>query len=165
MFFKFALRDLAALAICLLAWRFYGAAPDSLLAAFGLGTAAVLATMVVTYLVHEWGHLGGAVFTGSTVYAPRPLFSVFLFHFDGHKNSRRQFVGMSVGGFVTSLGMLITLFAVLPLETWPARITIALVAIGIVGTAYLEVPTAWRVHRGAALPSGPVYEPFPTATH
>jgi fermentation-respiration switch protein FrsA (DUF1100 family) len=162
MFIRFFVRDLVLLALCILAWRLN-------LSEFTAGSGvipvlcsavAVILTVLVSYEVHEWGHLSGALLTGSTVHAPNRLIHQFLFHFDGKVNDRRQFVGMSIGGLTASVLALLGLLVVLPLATWTAKVILALVGIGIVATFLREVPEAWRVHRGIIVPTGPVYEPF-----
>lgn len=161
MFIKFLVRDLALLALCILAWRLN-------LSEFAAGNVAsvlcsaltVVLTVLASYEVHEWGHLSGALLTGSKVHAPDRLIHQFLFHFDGQRNDRHQFVGMSIGGLAASLLALAVLLLVLPLDTWTARIVLGLVGIGIIATFLREVPEAWRVHRGIIVPTGPVYEPF-----
>jgi hypothetical protein len=162
MFARFVIRDLVLLALCLLSWRLNlseFAAGNGVLAVLCSAVATIL-TVLVSYEVHEWGHLSGALLTGSKVHAPNRLIHQFLFHFDGSANDRRQFVGMSIGGLAASLLALGALLLVLPLATWTAKVILALVGIGIVATFLREVPEAWRVHRGIIVPTGPVYEPF-----
>jgi fermentation-respiration switch protein FrsA (DUF1100 family) len=162
MFTRFFIRDLVLLGLCILAWRLNlseFAASNGVLAAL-CSALAVILTVLVSYEVHEWGHLSGAVLTGSKVHAPHRLVHQFLFHFDGSANDRRQFVGMSIGGLVASLVALAGLLLLLPLATITAKVILALVGIGIVATFLREVPEAWRVHRGIIVPTGPVYEPF-----
>jgi hypothetical protein len=162
MFIRFFIRDLVLLALCVLTWRLNlsGFAADSGVVAVLCSTATVILTVLVSYEVHEWGHLSGALLTGSTVHAPQRLIHQFLFHFDGKANDRHQFVGMSIGGLAASVLALAALLLLLPLATWTAKIILALVGIGIVATFLREVPEAWRVHRGIIVPTGPVYEPF-----
>jgi hypothetical protein len=162
MFFKYFIRDLALLALCLLAWRLNLSALAAANDVFAVvcGTVTVVLTVLCTYEVHEWGHLGGALLTGSKVHAPNRLIHQFLFHFDGAANNRHQFVGMSVGGLAASIVGLAGLLLLLPLATWTAKVILALVGLGVVVTFAREVPEAWRVHRGIITPTGPVYEPF-----
>lgn len=162
MFGKYIVRDLVLLGCCVLAWQLNMStlASGSLLIAIPCSALAVILTVLAAYEVHEWGHLSGALLTGSTVHAPNRLIHQFLFHFDGQRNDRRQFVGMSIGGLVASVVAFAVLLLVLPLATWTAKIILGLVGIGIVATFLREVPEAWRVHRGIIKPTGPVYEPF-----
>lgn len=162
MFYKYIARDLVLLGLCVLAWQLNMStfASANLLVSILCSALTVILTVLASYEVHEWGHLSGALLTGSTVHAPNRLIHQFLFHFDGKLNDRRQFVGMSVGGLVASVLALAVLLLVLPLATWTAKIILTIVGIGIIATYLREVPEAWRVHRGIIVPTGPVYEPF-----
>jgi hypothetical protein len=53
-------------------------------------------------LLHEWGHLLGALATRSRVLPPDRLGSGYLFSFDSRTNSRSQFLVMSFSGFVVT---------------------------------------------------------------
>jgi hypothetical protein len=165
MFFKYFVRDMVLLALCVLAWQLNLSEPvaANAFAAVACGMLTVILTVLVSYEIHEWGHLGGALLTGSTVHAPDRLVHQFLFHFDGKRNDRRQFVGMSIGGLAASLVALALLLLLLPLHTLAAKVVLGLVGLGIVVTFAREVPEAWRVHRGIIVPTGPVYEPFASA--
>lgn len=159
MFWKFAVRDGVVVLLCAGCWSL-----DAVLRGPGLPAvlSAVLAAVTATlvgYVAHEWGHLSGALLLGSKVYAPRPLFSPFLFHFDTQHNNARQFLAMSLGGFVASALFATALLVWLPLATLAAKLTLLLVGIGVLATLAVEVPGAWRVARGAPLPTGPVFEP------
>jgi F0F1-type ATP synthase assembly protein I len=156
--YKHAVRDgLVAVATLSLWWV------DAGLQSRGGGLALLVALLagVMTaycgYLVHEWGHLLGALSAGSVVHLPRRLFSVFLFRFDSDLNDRRQFLRMSMGGFIASALVVALLLAVLPLDARSGQIALALVLLGVVATFVLEVPVAWRVARGAPLPRGAAY--------
>jgi peptidoglycan biosynthesis protein MviN/MurJ (putative lipid II flippase) len=161
MFAKLAIRDLVIVMFCLACW-----ALEMQLRGTGgflhvlAALAAGLTTVIVGYCGHEWGHLTGAVIAGGRVYAPNNLSALFLFHFDTRLNSPKQFLSMSVGGFVASIAFFIFLLAVLPLNTLAAIVAVAISIIGLIATAITELPMAWRVGHGAALPTGPVYEPI-----
>jgi membrane-associated protease RseP (regulator of RpoE activity) len=158
---KVLLRDLALLGVCLglLAW-------DASLREAGrsgaLGTAVALGAGLllglVGYLLHEWGHLAGARLSGSVVTLPRSARTIFTFFYDTQRNTREQFLAMSCGGFVASAAMVTLYVSVLPLGALSGRVALAVTALGVVATVALELPTAWRVYRGAGLPAaGPAY--------
>lgn len=156
---KHALRDLAVVGVTLAVW-----AIDAQVRREGAGgwsvPVALLAgalTAYSGYLVHEWGHLLGALSARSVVHLPDRVLSVFLFQFDSDRNDRRQFLRMSMGGFVASAVAVAFLIAVLPLQAWSGRIAMLLVLLGVVATFILEVPVAWRVARGAPIPHGAAY--------
>jgi hypothetical protein len=162
MLYKLAFRDLLVLAACLGCWaldarvgRASGGALSWASAALSAGVSALVA-----FLAHEWGHLAGAWLTKSEVYMPRRLTSLFLFHFDTARNDRRQFLAMSLGGFVASAMVVALVVAFVPLDALAGQVTLALVGLGVLATLVLEVPTALGVHRGAPLPRGAVYEPI-----
>lgn len=99
-FFRLGLRDLAIAAAVVGAWPFLAplSAAESALADF-VGVLLGLAVAVACYLGHEWGHLAGALATGSRVAAPSSLTAISLFSFDSKRNDRRQFIVMSFSGF------------------------------------------------------------------
>ncbi len=118
---------------------------------------AILAGVLLAvsgYLVHEWGHLLGALASRSVVHLPESVSAVFLFKFDTGLNSSRQFLWMSIGGFIASAIVIALYVAILSLDLLADRIALGLTVLGVLATFVLEVPPAWRVYRGAALPSG-----------
>ncbi len=122
-----------------------------------LNIAAGLMTVVVGYLIHEWGHLIGAWSRRSVVVIPKWT-SPFLFNFDVGCNSREQFNAMAMGGFIASIVFVVAIAALLPMHLLASKIAATLTAIGVIATFILEVPTAWRVFRGAPLPQqGPAF--------
>ena len=147
---KHALRDAAVVAATLAVWRIEGGGTAT---AVGAGVLAALCG----YLVHEWGHLGGAWLSGSVVHLPESVFSTFLFHYDSDRNRREQFLAMSCAGFVAT-GLVVALFvAVLPLDSLAGRVALGLTALGVLATVVLEFPPAWRVLRGGSIPRGVAY--------
>ena len=83
MFWRLLVRDLAVAVVVATGWRLgahlsTGSGPIADLVGVVLGIGAG----VVAYLAHEWGHLLGALATGSAVRAPAGLASAFLFSFD-----------------------------------------------------------------------------------
>lgn len=157
MFWKFAVRDLVILAVCLGCWQLEAAlrAPGWQLLPILAAVLAAVVTTLVGLLFHEWGHLAGAAFLHSAVGSPRKLVTPFLFYFDTERNNGRQFVGMSLGGFLASGVFVLLLLALLPLHSLAGKLTLLFVIIGVVATLILEVPAAWRVAHGAAVPPGP----------
>jgi uncharacterized membrane protein len=153
-----AVRDASIIAVTLLVWWV-----DATLRNQG-GTIAVTVAIVAGaltalcgYLLHEWGHLLGALSARSAVHLPETASSVFLFRFDSDRNSRAQFLRMSMGGFVASALVIVLLVGVLPLDALSGKVAMFLVVLGVVATFILEVPVAWRVARGAPIPSGAAY--------
>ncbi|HEY0917463.1 MAG TPA: hypothetical protein VGE22_21455 [Solimonas sp.] len=152
---KLLARDLAVVAttLALVAWSHQLQAAGTALhwPVAILGGALVA---VSGYLVHEWGHLLGALSRGSRVELPPTLAAVFLFKFDSDRNDRRQFLAMSMGGFIASIVVVALLAVILDLGYWADRIAMGLTVLGVAATFILEVPGAWKVYKGAPLPHG-----------
>lgn len=155
---KLLLRDLGLLALAILLWR-WSHALQAAASALTLPVAILSGALLtwIGYLAHEWGHLLGALAGGSRVELPQRLLAVFLFKFDSSRNNRRQFLGMSMGGFVASGLVLAIYVALLSMPWWADRIALALTLLGVVATLILEVPGAWRVYKGAPLPQGAAF--------
>lgn len=158
-FFAMAARDGLIIAITLALWLLTiegGKAHDAASVALHLGTA--LMTVICGYLIHEWGHLIGAWLIRSTFFLPSSVVaSPFLFRFDNRRNTRRHFVWMVWGGFVSSALLVAFLLVVLPKELLAAQVALGLTALGVLATIVIEVPEFWRVYRGAPLPSGAAF--------
>jgi len=155
---KLLARDLsvAAVTIALVAWSHQLQAAGSALH-WPLALLAGALVAVSGYLTHEWGHLLGALSRGSRVELPPTLAAVFLFKFDSDQNDRRQFLAMSMGGFIASIIAVALLAAVLDMGYWADRVAMGLVVLGVIATFILEVPGAWKVYKGAPLPHGAAF--------
>ena len=152
--FKLLLRDLAIIALAATALRASHGIGGGSPAHWPLALAAGALLAVAGYLAHEWGHLLGALASRSRIELPARITAVFLFKFDTGANDRRQFLWMSVGGFIAS-GIVVALYLqLLSFERLADRIALLLTGLGVLATAVLELPSAWRVLRGAGLPDG-----------
>jgi hypothetical protein len=157
---SFFLRDAALLAFTLWLWNVAArpqAEPTWLTTSAGIAAGSMVT--ICGFLAHEWGHLAGALAARSVVHFPPRLASVFLFHFDSAQNDRFQFLSMSMGGFAASILVIAAFLALVPFDTIAGRVAIVLLGLGVLATLVLEVPTAWRVAKGAPLPRGAVYSP------
>jgi len=155
---KHVARDVGLLALTLLAWQLDGtarAAGSTL--EWATAPVAGALTAIVGYLFHEWGHLIAARATGSVVRLPDRASEVFLFNFHSDRNSARQFLAMSLGGYVASILVIALLLVVLPLETLAGKLALTLVGLGVLATAILELPPFFAVLRGGPLPRGTAY--------
>ena len=159
-FLRFALRDagLTALTLTLATIEHEG---ESTIV---IGLLVGVLVPVLGFLLHEWGHLAGTWLSGGVAHAPRSLASFFLFHFDVEKSTRAQFLAMSFGGYLATFFVVLALLAWVDLSRLSGMVALVLSVLGIGVTVALEVPTTWRVWRGAPLPTGGVYVGEPTKT-
>lgn len=158
---KLAIRDVAAIALCAGCWMLESQLRPGggVLHWLALGVVAVT-TFLANYLCHEWGHLLGARLAGSVCHPANTLKTFYLFHFDTHHNSARQFLAMAAGGLVASTLLLPVWSVVLPLHTPAGIATLTLIALGYIATLATELPVVWRIAHGAPLPRGALFEPM-----
>ncbi len=141
MLVKLLARDAALVALTVLLWRLVaGASAQPGLAGDAAGVLAGAAVGVCGYLAHEWGHLLGALAGGSTVHPARSLASGFLFSFDSRANSRRQFLALSLGGWLATAGVLWFVYAALPAGLFASRVACGVVAANVLLVVLIEVP-------------------------
>jgi hypothetical protein len=161
MFAKLAIRDLAAVGVCIGCWIFEVQlrASGGALHWFAIAAAAVTA-FLANYLCHEWGHLLGARLAGSVCHPSNTLKTFYLFHFDTRRSSVRQFLAMAAGGLIASTLLLPFWLVVLPLHTAAGIAAMTLIALGYLATLATELPVVWRIARGAPLPHGALFEPM-----
>jgi hypothetical protein len=157
---RFALRDALVIAAMLGIWIY--ASPVS--AGEGpvadlLGVVAGAGIGLSVYLLHEWGHLLGALGTGSVVHPGQTPGSRYLFSFDSRRNDRRQFLVMSAGGFVvTGLAMWIV-YAALPGDLFATRVARGAVSFLAFLAIFVEFPlVVWALVR-SDLPPVDVFSP------
>jgi hypothetical protein len=141
MFIKLLIRDLAIVTVTALIW-IYGAGASAQPGLRGdfLGVLAGVTIGVCGYLLHEWGHLLGAVAAGSTVRAPKSVASGFLFSFDSRANSRRQFLALSFGGWLATAIVLWMVYARLPQDLFASRVAGGVVTANVLLVLVIEVP-------------------------
>lgn len=157
---RLALRDATIATATLAVWALDARlrAEGGLAVAGGIAAvAAGASTALCGFLLHEWGHLLGALSAGAVIHPASRVASVFLFRFDVSRSTRAQFLRMSWGGFAASALAVAVLLAVLPLGALSGQVALGLVSLGVVATFVLEIPVAWRVARGGALPTGAAY--------
>jgi len=122
-----------------------------------IAVAAGASLTLTAFLLHEWGHWLGARGTGGTVHPGRRIWSFFLFSFDTGRSDRRQFLAMSLGGYVATLVALGIIAALVDPGQLSGQVALGLTTVGLIVTFAAEVPTTVRVARGAPLPTGGVY--------
>jgi len=141
MFAKLLARDLTIIALTALIWRL-GASVSATPGIPGdfAGVLAGIAIGASGYLLHEWGHLAGALLSGSAVTPPRSVASGFLFSFDSRANTRGQFLALSFGGWIASLLELWLVYAELPGELFASRVARGVVAGNMLLIVLIEIP-------------------------
>ena len=143
------LRDVVVLVATFALWS-WSRELDAVHSALAIPVAilAGASAAVAGFLLHEWGHLLGALIAGSAVSYPSTIRSIFLFKF-GESNGRRQYLWMSGGGFAASIVVIAVMAVTLSFNVVADWIALALVVAGVLATFILEIPPAWRVLRGA----------------
>lgn len=152
------IRDVALITLAIVVWQYSRQLQDS--GAGLMWPAAIAAGLLIPlagFLVHEWGHLAGALVCGARVEYPSTPLAVFLFKFDVESSDRRQFLAMSNGGFIASIVLVALLLVVLSPHYRGDLIALALSGLGVLATFILELPAAWKVWRGAPLPAGAAF--------
>ncbi len=151
---KLALRDLAILTLAALLYLLL--APLS--AGTGMlsdltGVAAGLAIGISAFLLHEWGHLLGALGSRSDVRLPEHVGSIYLFSYDSQRNSRRQFLIMSLSGFAVTGIAVWAVYAALPDGQLATRVARGAVLFLAFLTVVLEFPLVlWSLARSTIPP-------------
>lgn len=141
MFAKMLLRDLAIVGGAgLLWWLLAGFSGDVGPVADFTGVLVGLAVGLVPFVLHEWGHLFGAIATRSSVRPPTTLATPYLFSFDSKQNSRRQFLAMSFSGWVVSIAVAWAIYTQLPPDLLATRVARGVVVLAIGLIVVIEVP-------------------------
>lgn len=153
-------RDLAAVALLAVVWWFEPGFRDGSARGWAVTVFAGVLTAFVGFLMHEYGHLTASLATGAKVSYPRSPLCTLIFHFDSAQNDRRQFLWMSMGGYLATLVAVGLIIALCPLDAWSGRISLLLAGAGTIVTFVLEVPITVRVLRGAPLPLEVAYRPY-----
>lgn len=152
-------RDAVILAITGAIWRWAMGEPEA-------WTPAVLAALLTAasgYVLHEWGHLIGALLRRAVFELPAtPFETFFLFRFNRDANTRAQFFSMALGGFVASLLTVIALVLWLPADRLATTLALTVTGLGVLATLVIEVPEFWRVARGGPIPSGAAFIKAPS---
>jgi hypothetical protein len=145
MYAKLFARDLAIVAAVVALWTFGarfsagdGAAADfsGLLLGVALGACALP--------LHEWGHFVGALASRSAMRPAESLRKVFAFSFASRRNSLRQFLAMSFGGWVGSALAVWVAYGVLPAELLATRVARGMVLLSVLLVVVTEVPLLAR---------------------
>ena len=155
MFARFALRDAAILLATALLWWWEMSRPAD--PADWISIAAGVGAAICAYNLHEWGHVLGALKTNSVFEPAKRLISPFLFSYDSQNNSRRQFLIMSLAGFVAT-GLFVLAYSVgMPQDRLAGRIAFKGALILASLTVIIEFPIFFRALLGKTLPRVEVF--------
>lgn len=110
---------------------------------------AVVAGYVLSILFHEWGHFAGARWSGSYSPLVRKPDGIFIFGFNFEKNSRQQFLAMSLGGILANWLLVLLVLVLVPLDTWSRAALFAIVTAQAIAVTVFEGPIVHRVTSGA----------------
>ena len=146
---RFALRDtLLLVGVGTLWWKAAPFTQGSGPVADLLGVLAGLGLGMGAYVIHEWGHLLGALATRSALRMPEQLTSISLFSFDSRHNSRTQFLAMSFSGFAMTGIALLVVYGLLPEGQLATRVARGAVLLLTSLTVFLEFPlVVWSLAR------------------
>jgi len=100
-------------------------------------------------IAHEWGHFAGARLAQSYSPIVPDVRGIFMFGFNHAKNSRNQFLSMSLGGSVANCGLVLLVFFFVPLDNPGRAALLAMVFAKAISVAVFEWPIALRVMNGA----------------
>ena len=141
MFAKLFVRDAVIVGLTAGIWHLAaGASADAGFRGDFAGVLAGVTIGVCGYLLHEWGHLAGALLAGSAVQPGRSLASGFLFSFDAHGNTRRQFLALSLGGWTATAFVLWGVYAWLPDGLFASRVARGFVTGNTLLVVFIEMP-------------------------
>jgi len=149
---RFVVRDTLLLLFALALWILAPMLPV-------LAVPAAIASGLVAFELHEWGHWLGATKVRAAITPARSLLSPFLFNFDSKANSRRQFLAMSWPGFLATAVFLVIFQWGLP-DTHPAATLTRQIGWGLAAvTIIIEIPLALWTLAGGRIPPVPVFLP------
>ena len=110
---------------------------------------AVIAGVVITNTLHEWGHFTGARLSGAaSPVLEKPVKHFFMFNFPFEQNDRRQFAWMSWGGILTPWLLVLLTLLLVPIDGASRAMLLAVFVARAVQVAVFEVPVVQRASRG-----------------
>lgn len=117
-----------------------------------LGNSMVILLTVVTgivlsHVIHEWGHFFGAVLSRSA-YTLKKKISPLFFDFDYLKNSPRQYLWMSVGGPLGNVLLISMTLLLLPIQSTGQQWLLATLLGKLVYVLVLEGPVSLGILAG-----------------
>lgn len=109
---------------------------------------AVIAGMVLAFLFHEWGHFTGARLSGAFSPVLKQPVSFFMFNFKFERNSRNQFLAMSMGGPTANWLLVILIYVLIPSDNATRILLLAVVTGVAINVSIFEIPVIFRTLAG-----------------
>ncbi|HIG44278.1 MAG: hypothetical protein ABGY96_12215 [bacterium] len=109
---------------------------------------ALVAGSFLAVIFHEWGHFAGARISKSYSPMVREIKNQFLFGFNFEKNSRRQFISMSLGGPIGNWLLVFLVFLLVPLDNAGRVTLLAIVVARAISVCVFEIPVIMRTLQG-----------------
>lgn len=101
---------------------------------------AFAAGSIMAIIFHEWGHFAGARFAKSYSPMVRKPTGTFIFGFNFAKNSRDQFISMSLGGPIGNWLLVALVFILVPMDS-PGRVMLLAVTLAnAISVCVFEIP-------------------------
>lgn len=146
-FSKLAIRDAVVFTVTVVAWHYlaaYSMGTGALADFIGVAVGALIA--LCSHLLHEWGHVMGG-FAGRSIMRPgTSMKSLSLFVYSSRGNSRRQFMLMSICGFIATGIVVLFCFFVLPDGYLASRVARGYSLIQVFLAVVIELPlVAWAL--------------------
>jgi hypothetical protein len=152
-FFNLALRDTAVFAVTFLVWHYfagYSQGAGALADFSGVAIGAMVA--LCAHLLHEWGHVVGGMAGRSVMQPGKSMKSLSLFVYSSKGNSKKQFMLMSICGFIATGIVVLVSFFVLPDDYLASHVARGYSLIQVLLAVVLEFPlVAWALV-GKSLP-------------
>lgn len=145
MYAKLLSRDAAIVATAVLLWLLgarHSAGTGPVADFTGVLLGALLGACAL--LVHEWGHFAGAVATRSAISPAASLRSVFSFSFDSKRNSQRQFLAMTAGGWIGTATAVAVAYGALPSDLLASRVARGMALLSVALVVATEIPLVLR---------------------
>ena len=109
---------------------------------------ALVAGSFLAIIFHEWGHFAGARISKSYSPMVREVKNQFLFGFRYDRNTRAQFISMSIGGPVGNWLLVLLIFFLVPLDNLGRVTLLAIIVARAVSVCVFEVPIILRTLEG-----------------
>ena len=109
---------------------------------------AFAAGSIISILFHEWGHFTGARLAGSYSPMVRKPTGVFIFGFNFEKNSRDQFISMSLGGPIANWLLVLLVFTLIPMDSAGRVMLFAVTLANAISVCVFELPIIMRTMDG-----------------